>query len=134
MNQAKREGPQGPRPRVPRAWLAAAGVYAVVLLSPAKLPLRYVHLLGRITLHETVHFALFALLAGTVPFAARRRGLRWAMAGALVGLAAGAELLQRVIPDRIFTMRDLAANVLGCLTGLAAGALLRWLLTRLRPV
>jgi len=120
----------GLRRLVIRAWLAAFVVYVLMLLSPYQLPLRYMRLVGKVTLHEAGHFLVFALLVGFLPFIVRRWRLLASWAALLVALAVSVEGLQRFIPHRVFTLRDVGANVLGCLSGLVLGLALRLLLSK----
>lgn len=72
---------------------------------------------------EGVHLAQYALMSG-LAFRALRgalpRRLAYAAAGALsVTVSCASELFQSVLPDRIYDLRDVALDGIGCLFGLA---------------
>ncbi len=108
-------------------WLIGIGLYVGMALMPWKFPGHSTPILGLVTLDEVLHFCAFALLAVALPHGFPSRLDLFLATLLLVLLGVGTELAQVFIPDRAFSLRDMAANVLGCLAGATPGLVRRLL-------
>jgi len=104
--------------------LLAAGTLFSGLMPP------YKTLLYRISLDNVLHFAIFLLLALVSPFAFHARSKIFSALLFLALLGIALELCQGFIPNRMCTLADASANILGLILGAAAGF---WLRKRLPP-
>jgi len=103
------------------AWCFCWPLIAILLLMP--LPFAMVSrsdLLG--------HFLLFALMAFSVIAFTRKRAQVFALAALSIGYGIALECGQAFVPGRTFDVADVAANILGGVTGclLALALLSRW--------
>jgi hypothetical protein len=102
----------------PRAWAALAGAAAGYALGFSWLHGNHL---------ERTHLAVYGVVAwlawrAVAPLAARPAARALAAAGMAAAIGWGDELLQSVVPGRVYDLRDVATNGLGAVLGVAVVA------------
>jgi VanZ family protein len=107
--------------RLALLWWLCVAVWTVALLTPqpARASREVLTPTTGYRASKTLHVAVYAFLAGTLPWLGPRGGRRWWLVGFLSLHAAGTELLQRWVPDRTGSLTDVGIDHLGILLGLA---------------
>lgn len=108
-------------------WLLGIGLYVGLALLPWQFSGQNTPVLGMATLDEVMHFLAFAMLAVALPYRFPSRLDLFLATLLLVLLGVATELAQLFIPARAFSLRDMGANVLGCLLGATPGVIRRML-------
>lgn len=100
-------------------WLAIAGLIAALSLWPEGLLSDHHHF------DKLAHFCAYATLTGVPALYSTSRRAILVVGTGLIGVSAGLELAQYLLPDRWPSLLDLAANVVGVLTGTVSAWFLR---------
>ncbi|TVM19678.1 hypothetical protein DPQ33_00105 [Oceanidesulfovibrio indonesiensis] len=109
-------------------WLSGIALYAVLSLLPIRIPFQQSVLWGAASMDEALHFAAFAILAVNLAFVFHSRIDLFLAYLLLLLLGTATELSHLLIPNRMFSFRDLGANLLGCMAGSLPG--LSWRFAR----
>lgn len=80
------------------------------------------------------HFFGNLLFFLSARLAVLRLGNIWFVLGFVLLYGAAMELAQNMVPQRMFDMRDLAANALGVMAGLLIAVLVQWVLVRFQLI
>lgn len=114
-------------------WWLVASIIGVLLTSTIALPLWNAGLrdtLGRVLTIEQIHLIEYAGLGCVAAFSVNRQAsLRWSW-GLLIIIVAGVgladELLQVILPNRVFQWSDVWLNWAGSLFGAALAVIIIW--------
>lgn len=104
--------------------ISAVSLYAFFRQAPFKVPAQYPGL------DKAIHVALFSLLTGHILQWINRPAAKWAGCVGVIGFALASEYAQAMwLPQRDFSLEDLAANI----TGVVVGISLYWLYRTRHP-
>lgn len=109
-------------------WLGGIALYTALSLLPVRIPYTEPVFWGIASVDEALHVAAFLALAVSLAFVFRSRVDLFLAYLLLLLLGMATELSHLLIPNRAFSVRDLAANVLGCVAGSLPG--LSWRFAR----
>ncbi|MFW5733801.1 MAG: VanZ family protein [Oceanidesulfovibrio sp.] len=107
-------------------WLAGIALYTVLSLLPIRIPFYQPVFWGAASMDEALHFGAFAFLAVSLAFVFRSRLDLFLAYLLLLLLGTATELSHLLIPNRAFALRDLGANLFGCMAGALPGLIWRF--------